>query len=84
MNPDFAEMCSALSVEGVEFLLVGAFAVAAHGAPRTTGDIDIWYNPEPANVERVWKALLRFGAPLATLSRQSTASRGPRRGLHAS
>ena len=41
MNPDYAEMLSALFAENAEFLLVGAFAVAAHGVPRTTGDIDL-------------------------------------------
>jgi hypothetical protein len=67
LNPDYAEMLSALSAENAEFLIVGAFAVAAHGIPRATGDIDIWVNPDPANAERVWRALQRFGAPLANL-----------------
>jgi hypothetical protein len=68
LNPDYAEMLSALSAENIEFLIVGAFAVAAHGIPRATGDIDIWVDPDPSNAERVWKALLRFGAPLVNLS----------------
>lgn len=68
MNPDYAEILSALFAENAEFIVVGAFALAAHGAPRTTGDIDLWVNPDPANAQRVWKALLRFGAPLAGLS----------------
>ena len=42
LNPDFRDILSALCEEGVEFLLVGAFALAAHGLPRATGDIDIW------------------------------------------
>lgn len=70
MNPDYAEMLSALFAENAEFLLVGAFAVAAHGVPRTTGDIDFWVNPDPLNAERVWKALVRFGAPLTNVSRE--------------
>ena len=37
MNPDFKDMLSALSEEGVEFLVVGAYALAAHGIPRATG-----------------------------------------------
>jgi hypothetical protein len=60
-------MLSALSAEGAEFLIVGAYALAAHGLPRATGDLDIWINKAPENVERVWKALLRFGAPLDAL-----------------
>lgn len=42
MNRDFAEMLSALSEAGAEFLIVGAHALAAHGLPRATGDLDIW------------------------------------------
>ena len=42
LNPDFRDMLSALCEEKVEFLIVGAYALAAHGHPRATGDIDIW------------------------------------------
>lgn len=45
MNRDFAEMLSALSEAGAEFLIVGAHALAAHGLPRATGDLDIWVRP---------------------------------------
>ena len=72
MNPDYVEILSALFAEKAEFLLVGACAVAAHGAPRTTGDIDLWVNPNPVNSERVWQALLRFGAPLATVTKEDS------------
>jgi hypothetical protein len=69
MNRDFAEMLSALCAERVEFLIVGAFALAAHGLPRATGDIDIWVRPTPENAERTLRALSSFGAPLFDLSR---------------
>ena len=70
-------MLEALSAEGVRFLLVGALALAAHGLPRATGDIDIWVRPDRANAERVFAALNRFGAPrfdltLEDLSRPGT------------
>ncbi|MFN0009342.1 MAG: hypothetical protein ACKVXR_15670 [Planctomycetota bacterium] len=68
MNRDFSDMLSALSAAGAEFLVVGAHALAAHGRPRATGDLDLWVRPTPANADRVWKALARFGAPLSTLS----------------
>jgi hypothetical protein len=68
MNPDFAEMLSELSAAGVEFIVVGAFAMAAHGNPRATGDIDIWVRPTRENAERVLRALRAFGAPLFELS----------------
>jgi len=67
MNRDFAEMLSALSAEGAEFLVVGAYAMAAHGYPRATGDIDLWVRPSPENAQRVLRALRTFGAPLFDL-----------------
>jgi len=68
MNRDFAEMLSALCGADAEFLIVGAHALAAHGIPRATGDLDIWVNPTRANAERVLNALTAFGAPLADLT----------------
>lgn len=57
-------MLEALGQEGVEFVVVGAFALAAHGVPRATGDIDIWVRPTPTNANRILAALASFGAPL--------------------
>ena len=68
MNQDFVEMLSALSEAGADFLLIGAHALAAHGRPRATGDLDIWVRPTHENASRVWAALLRFGAPLHEIS----------------
>lgn len=45
-------------------MLVGAYALAAHGHPRATGDLDIWIRPTLENAERVWRALARFGATI--------------------
>lgn len=64
MNRDFADMLSALSAAGVEFVVVGAYAMAAHGLPRATGDIDLWVRATPQNAGRVMEALRAFGAPL--------------------
>jgi predicted nucleotidyltransferase len=58
------DMIEALQDQGVAFLVVGAFALAAHGAPRATGDIDLWVQPQPDNARRVMGALASFGAPL--------------------
>ena len=68
MNRDFAEMLSALSDAGAEFLVVGAHALPAHGTPRATGALDIWINPTPANAALVMAALRAFGAPLTNLT----------------
>jgi hypothetical protein len=65
---DFRDLLAALTETGVRFLVVGAHALAAHGVPRTTGDLDIWVEPTEANAARVWAALARFGAPLDSLS----------------
>jgi hypothetical protein len=68
MNRDFVEMLAALSAAGVEFLVVGAYALAAHGLPRATGDIDIWVRPTRENAQRVLRAVRDFGAPLFDLT----------------
>ena len=68
LNPDFRDILSAFNAERVEYLLVGAYAVAAHGLPRATGDIDLWIRPSTANAQGVWRALERFGAPLKGIS----------------
>jgi hypothetical protein len=68
LNPDFHDMLSALCDENVEFLLVGAYALAAHGLPRATGDMDIWIRCSGENAKRVLQALQRFGAPLFDLT----------------
>jgi hypothetical protein len=68
MNRDFVEMLSALSAAGAEYLIVGAYAMAAHGWPRATGDIDIWVRPTQENASRVLRALETYGAPLFDLT----------------
>ncbi|MEI8211539.1 MAG: DUF6036 family nucleotidyltransferase [Planctomycetota bacterium] len=60
-------MLFALSEAEVEYLVVGAYALAAHGSPRATGDIDFWVRPTEVNAGRVWNALQRFGAPVSQL-----------------
>ena len=70
MNRDFFDMLSALSAEGVEFLVVGAYALAAHGLPRATGDLDIWVRPSADNADRVLRALRSFGVPMFDLTRE--------------
>jgi len=68
MNPHFRDLLSALTAEGAEYLVVGAYALAAHGLPRATGDINIWVRPTKDNASRVWQALVRFGAPLSSMA----------------
>jgi len=51
LNSDFRDILSAFCEEKVEFMLVGAYAVAAHGLPRATGDIDLWIKRSELNAE---------------------------------
>ena len=67
MNPHFVEMLRALRDEGVEHLVIGAHALAAHGYVRATLDIDIWVRPSAGNAARIWRALERFRAPLTKM-----------------
>ncbi len=64
MNPDFLDLLRALHEAGARFLVVGAQAMAAHGVPRATGDLDVWVEPTQDNAFAVWAALLAFDAPL--------------------
>ena len=75
LNPDFRDMLSCLKDAGVEFIVVGAYALAAHGYPRATGDIDIWVNNSPANARKVLRALTSFGAPLSGITEADFTSR---------
>ena len=76
MNQDFVEMLSELSAAGAEFIIVGAHALAVHGLPRATGDLDIWIRSTPENAGKVWKALMVFGAPLDQLSMNDLSTPG--------
>lgn len=60
-------MLARLLESGARFMVVGAHALAVHGVPRATGDLDIWIARDPANAERAFEALVRFGAPVAAL-----------------
>jgi len=74
LNEDYKDMLLALSGEKVKFLLVGAYALAAHGYLRAT--IDIWIMPSPQNADAVLRALRRFGAPLNNLTREDLLKEG--------
>ena len=63
LNQDYKEMLSLLLKNEVAFLLVGAYAMAAHGFPRATADIDIFVRADLQNTKRLYKALAEFGAP---------------------
>lgn len=68
LNPDYRDMVECLLKEGVDFMLVGGYAVALHGWPRTTFDIDFWVMANPENAKAVMRAVTAFGAPLMGLT----------------
>ncbi len=61
LNPDFREFIQSLNANGVRYLVVGGYAVAIHGHPRYTKDIDIWIETLPDNAQRLVQALADFG-----------------------
>ena len=63
MNQDFLDLLRAFIDRDVRFLIVGAYALAVHGRPRATGDLDVWVDPTPENAAKVMAALEQFGAP---------------------
>ena len=74
LNSDFRDMLSCLRNARVDFIVVGAYALAAHGRPRATGDIDIWLRNSLANAKKVMNALAEFGAPITDLSDEDFTS----------
>lgn len=68
LAPDFAEFCALLNARDVEFVIVGAHALAFHGAPRFTGDLDILVRPTEENGRRALAAIAEFGFPTAPLT----------------
>ena len=64
MNQDFKDLFRILNEYRVKYLVVGAYAVIYYAEPRYTKDIDIWIEPNRGNAEKIYKALVTFGAAL--------------------
>ena len=76
MNPDFVDLLRAFIDADVRFLVVGAYALAHHGRPRATGDLDVWIDATPDNAARVMQALAAFGAPLSDVTKDDFSRPG--------
>jgi hypothetical protein len=61
LNRDFSEFIASCAAHNVRFLIVGGYAVAAHGHPRFTKDLDVWVRVDPGNANRLVSALADFG-----------------------
>ena len=68
VQPDFRDLFALLNEHKVEYLIVGGYALAFHGAPRYTGDIDILVRPHPENARRILQALAAFGFQFPNLT----------------
>jgi hypothetical protein len=75
LAPDFDEFIASLTARGVEFVVVGAYALAFHGAPRFTGDLGILVRPSLENATRVLEALEAFGFSVPDLTPEAIADR---------
>jgi hypothetical protein len=67
VQQDFKDLLALFNEHKIEYMIVGAYALAFHGAPRYTGDIDILVKPNPLNAERIMAALNKFGFGLVGL-----------------
>lgn len=76
MNQDFIDLLREFIDAEVQFLIVGAYALAHHGRPRATADLDVWVDATEANAPRVIRALAAFGAPMDEISEADFASPG--------
>ena len=76
MNSDFKDLLRIFEAEGVEYLIVGAYAVMHYTQPRYTKDLDIWLKPSPENAKRIARAFLIFGAPLVEVTQEDFEKEG--------
>jgi hypothetical protein len=71
LNKDYKEMLQILLEDKVKFLVVGAYAMGAHGYPRATGDLDIWVEATNENSKKLYSCLAKFGSPLSELTKET-------------
>ena len=76
MNQDFRDLFAEFNAHHVEFLVVGAHALAVHGQVRATRELDVWIRPDSANAKRALQALVFFGAPTQELTAHDLSQPG--------
>jgi len=70
LHPDFKDFLRLLNSHGVEYLLVGGYAVGYHGYPRATGDMDVWIAISESNAQKAAMVLRDFGMPKEKVSKE--------------
>jgi len=68
VNQDFSDLLRAFNDEKVKYLIVGGYALIKYTEPRYTKDLDIWVSPDPDNAKKVFRALVKYGAPVTEMS----------------
>ena len=68
VQPDFRELLALFNANQVDYMVIGGYALAFHGAPRFTGDLDIFVKPDPENARRIVESLDQFGFKSVDLS----------------
>jgi hypothetical protein len=76
IQPDFEELLRLLEDQAAEYLIVGGYAVAFHGYPRLTKDIDIFYRLAPSTIDKIRNALVSFGFPETDIPRHLFETEG--------
>jgi hypothetical protein len=64
LQSDWIALLREFNAAGVEYMVIGAAAVAFHGTPRASADFDVWVRPSPENARAAYRALAKFGAPM--------------------
>ncbi|MCF8151783.1 MAG: nucleotidyltransferase [Burkholderiaceae bacterium] len=75
LSRDFKEFVALLNAHGVDYLIVGGYAMALHGRPRNTGDLDVWIDRDTENAARLMQVLEAFGFGGLGLSQQDFETR---------
>jgi len=68
VNQDFRDLLRVFSDESVRYLIVGGYALIRYTEPRYTKDLDVWVSPDRENAEKVFRALVKYGAPVSAMS----------------
>jgi hypothetical protein len=76
VNRDYRDLFAALNAAKVDYLIVGAYALAVHGHVRATKDLDVWVRPAQENATRLLRALVEFGAPTQNLTKDEFSTPG--------
>jgi hypothetical protein len=76
VEKDFEDFVRLLNLNDVEYLIIGGFALAYHGTPRFTGDVDIYYGLTEINIEKILKVLQEFGFSSIDIKKNDLLSKG--------